>query len=191
MAGTAKAIFSGIKPRLEGLLGGARSVGKKAMNARPRHLGDAAQAAITGSSLKNLGQDLRNNPLLTAGFMAGGAGFLAGEVGRPIYDAATAYRPSVADLIADDRRRRRLQKVQAIETQIIQKRMMESAARLAALNPQLYNEIMVGRTLPRGAAVFGGQPRTDLMDQLAYDMATGQYEQPPDPDAELMALLGG
>jgi hypothetical protein len=66
---------------------------------------------------------------------------------------------------------------------------MRNAARLAAANPQLYNEIMAGMQLPQDAWVIGGQPRTDLLEELAYDMATGARQQ-TDPQQELLEALG-
>jgi hypothetical protein len=71
----------------------------------------------------------------------------------------------------------------------LRRRMLASAARLAAVDPHLYNQILAGRRLPEGARVFGGQPRVDLMEQLAYEMASGQYEQ-PQPEQDLLAELG-
>jgi len=62
--------------------------------------------------------------------------------------------------------------------------------RLAAIDPHLYNEVMAGRSLPKDAVVFGGQPRTDLMEELAMGMAQGQFEKPKSAQDELMQSLG-
>lgn len=65
--------------------------------------------------------------------------------------------------------------------------MMASVARLAQADPHLYREVMAGRRLPKGSTVIGGRPRVDLMDQLAYSMASGQYVKPTGQD-QLAAL---
>jgi hypothetical protein len=42
---------------------------------------------------------------------------------------------------------------------------------IAESNPQLYNEIIAGKRLPRGAVVLGGPPRRDLLEEVATMMA--------------------
>ena len=61
-----------------------------------------------------------------------------------------------------------LRKRQELEAAVV-----KNAAALAAVHPQLYTEVMAGRRLPRGARVFGGAPRTDLLQELALNMAQG------------------
>ena len=53
--------------------------------------------------------------------------------------------------------------------------MSLTAAILASTAPLLYNQILAGRRLPKGASVLGGAPRTDLLEELAYRMSQGQY----------------
>jgi len=77
------------------------------------------------------------------------------------------------------------QKMSQITTQRYEQSIAKNAARLAAANPQLYNEVMAGRRLPQGAVVLGGRPRVDLMEELAMSMAGGQFQKPADPNAEL------
>lgn len=71
------------------------------------------------------------------------------------------------------------------------RKAIESLMRLAKADPHLYNEVLAGETLAPGEMVFGGEPRLDLMETLAYDMADGAYKQEPDPEAEFMRLLQG
>jgi hypothetical protein len=42
---------------------------------------------------------------------------------------------------------------------------------IAQTNPQLYNELVAGKRLPRGAIVLGGPPRRDLLEEVATMMA--------------------
>lgn len=71
--------------------------------------------------------------------------------------------------------------------------MLRSAARLSAANPQLYEQVLAGRRLPMGATVLGGQPRVDLLQELALGMAQGQFKSSVDPSraAALSQLVGG
>ena len=72
----------------------------------------------------------------------------------------------------------------------IQKETARHAASLAATSPHLYNQILAGRTLPQGAVVLGGTPRTDIMEQLAYGMATGQFNEQSSPEDDFLSTLG-
>lgn len=77
-----------------------------------------------------------------------------------------------------------------VEYEDLQRRMTQATMRLAALDPHLYNEVMAGRSLPKDAVVFGGQPRTDLMEELAMSMVDGQFKEPQSAHNELMQELG-
>ena len=59
--------------------------------------------------------------------------------------------------------------------QRIQRKMADNEAALAASDPTLYNNVLAGRKLPRGAVRIGGQPRRDLMERLTRLMAEGQF----------------
>ena len=67
------------------------------------------------------------------------------------------------------------------QRQRVERELATQAAKLAAVNPQLYNQIMAGRRLPQGAVILGGQPRTDLMEQIASSMASNPQLQQPGP----------
>ncbi len=58
----------------------------------------------------------------------------------------------------------------------LQKLMAQNMGRLATVAPHIYNQVLAGQQIPQGGVVIGGQPRTDLMEQLAYDMSTGGYQ---------------
>lgn len=53
--------------------------------------------------------------------------------------------------------------------------MAENLARLAQVDPQAYREFAAGRQLPQGARVFGGQPRTDILEEIAMGIQNGRY----------------
>jgi hypothetical protein len=79
-------------------------------------------------------------------------------------------------------------RLREIEHRRIETSMLRSMTRLAAANPQLYNEVMAGRKLPQGAVVLGGRPRMDLMEELALGMSAGQFPQEMNPDQEMEML---
>ena len=88
-------------------------------------------------------------------------------------------------------RRQRYEAAQAMRARRLQKAMSENMIRLATANPQLYNQLMVGRAIPNGAVVIGGG-RTDFLESVAYQMATGGFGTPtgsPDNQGVLEALI--
>mgnify|MGYP003110201762 CR=1 FL=1 len=111
----------------------------------------------------------------------------------PMVKSITNEKDHYARMI-DDARSANQQHQVALRTRVeieeLQKKIARSAMRLAAIDPHLYNEVMAGRSLPKDAVVFGGQPRTDLMEELAMGMAQGQFEKPQTAHDELMQSLG-
>lgn len=81
-------------------------------------------------------------------------------------------------------------RMQAARLATIRKKMMEATIRLAQADPQLYQEVVMGQRLPRGARVFGQSTRPELMTLLASDMAQGRIES-MDPEQQLNQLIGG
>jgi len=55
----------------------------------------------------------------------------------------------------------------------------QNLALMAERAPHLFNTLSAGRRLPKGARVFGGTPRTDLLTEVASRMADGHYTPPP------------
>lgn len=47
----------------------------------------------------------------------------------------------------------------------------QNTHRIMRQKPDVAQQILAGRRLPRGAVVIGGQPRTDLLEQVALAMA--------------------
>jgi hypothetical protein len=85
--------------------------------------------------------------------------------GRAAEEGERLKRATMLQRLAFERQRR------------LQESMARNMARLAAGAPHLYNQIASGRRLPRGAVVIGGQPRVDLLEQVAMDMALGRFSQ--------------
>jgi len=73
----------------------------------------------------------------------------------------------------------------AMESQRMQRSIMENLQQVAQNNPALYNQVSAGRKLPRGAVVLGGQQRQDLLTELARAMDSGSFRQ-QDPLSDLI-----
>lgn len=56
----------------------------------------------------------------------------------------------------------------------------KNTALMAQYAPHLFNQLMAGRTLPRDATVIGGEPRTDLVQDVAMQMTNGQFMVDPE-----------
>lgn len=94
--------------------------------------------------------------------------------------------------IKEELKRQRYQAAQAMKAQRLQRAMADNMMRLAAANPQLYNQLLVGRALPQGAVVIGGGQRSDFLESVAYQMATGGFGNPqanPDSPDIVQALV--
>jgi hypothetical protein len=57
--------------------------------------------------------------------------------------------------------------------EMVQKNM----AIVAQRDPHLFNQVMAGRVLPKGAVVLGGPRRQDLMEEFAYAMGSSSSEE--------------
>ena len=145
-----------------------------------------------GSGMR--GRDILKNPAIgiPAAFFAFGPDQFGEQlVVDPIRDAAK-YDPFDQALVRSQEvyKQKRHALLQRAEVEDLQRKAMRASMRLAALDPHLYNEVMAGRSLPKDAVVFGGQPRQDLMEQLAMSMAEGQFKEQPSASDELMQELG-
>lgn len=86
----------------------------------------------------------------------------------------------------------RYQASQQMKARRLQQAMADNMMRLAAANPQLYNQLLVGRTLPQGAVVIGGGKKSDFLESVAYQMAMGGFENPsgtPDSSSIMQSLV--
>jgi len=80
---------------------------------------------------------------------------------------------------ADTRRMLEEKRREAIKQQQLREDVAINASTLAATAPHLYNQLLAGRRLPKGATVLGGAPQTNLLEELAYRMAQGQFAAGP------------
>ncbi len=176
MANPAVAAFGAVRKAFQGLKG----VG-------PGTAADLGQAVFTGTKVKNW---KKHWPWVALGIPPA-AEFVGYPVGRGVQRGLSDY--STEMMRAEGRfqqEERTRQVLTGARLEGMRRAMLESAAKLAALDPQLYNQVLAGRRLPQGAAVFGGRPRVDLLEELALDMASGAYTE-TNPQQELLDLLGG
>lgn len=124
-------------------------------------------------------------------------GYFGGKMGYDILQGETnLFGPSKRDQALADlagrgsaqqyeeaARARRM--ASAMESQRMQRSIMENLQQVAQNNPALYNQVSAGRKLPRGAVVLGGQQRQDLLTELARAMDSGAFRQ-QDPLSDLI-----
>lgn len=139
---------------------------------------------------KAVGLDF-SNPMLAFG--AGvptamvGAELLRGS-GSSIKEEFTGFDKDLRQIGRD----MRYQAAQQMKARRLQQAMADNMVRLAAANPQLYMQLMVGRTLPQGAVVIGGGKKSDFLESVAYQMATGGFGNPagtPDSPDIMQSLV--
>lgn len=82
---------------------------------------------------------------------------------------------------------RRIMALRRAEIESIQRTMAENMARLAAVAPHIYNQVLAGQRLPKGAVVLGGDMNTGALEELAMHMMQGQ---PQTSEDELAQLIG-
>tara|TARA_R100000664_G_scaffold33709_1_gene51641 strand:+ start:343 stop:861 length:519 start_codon:yes stop_codon:yes gene_type:complete len=167
---------------------GAIKAGLKQISA----FGNKATGFATGVDAKGIPGFLKENPMLAIPGLILGAGFVKDAIYDPIAASFTTNSAEdmqeFAAMNADIAFGMQQRQEQAMK---IQKETAKQAASLAAVAPHLYNQILAGRTLPQGALVLGGTPRTDLMEQLAFGMASGKFNQPDSDTSMLAAMASG
>ncbi len=193
----------GILEKLAGLAGKARSVTTPAIESA---LGSAKnfRPSLGGTleGLTGIGKGLPGRWNAASPTMKGmigldvlGGGAILGGMG---YDLAKGGYDSLRDLSGEPFKARVNEEFGSRASMLgvrmqAERRARElavNAQRLAQFNPNLYNQIMAGRTLPRGAIVIGGQPRTDLLEDFARQMADdARTGQPETAEQEYMRLL--
>ena len=143
-------------------------------------------AQPTGSG-EPLGQSLtdrlfgvvRRHPVLT-GLAAADVGLLAANpvvgamVGPDVRDEKQAFLRERSDRLADLMRAERLQRDMARNVQV-----------LASVDPDLYNQLVAGRRLPRGTTVIGGGQSSEALSQVALMMSRGAFSPGPTVEEQL------
>ena len=100
---------------------------------------------------------------------------IAANLLGPMYSSMMDPTGPVRKELAEHKETEAAARAMGMRAQSLQRSMQQNMARLAAMDPQMYNSVMAGRRLPKGAAVFGGRMRQDLMEELSMQMALGQF----------------
>jgi len=163
-----------------------------ALGAGLKGLASGASGFSFGVGAKALPGFIKSNPQLALPGMFLGGEFVKDAVYDPIAGSLTANSAENMQAYgAMNAEYSYLQQQQQQRMAGLQKDVARNAAALAATAPHLYNQILAGRTLPQGAVVLGGSPRTDLMEQLALGMASGDFNQPDSDTSMLAAMASG
>lgn len=144
-------------------------------------------------TLRSLREQTGLERLATAGLAAGemefGA-FLGGLAKRGVLDPALEGDARQRAVIEAELQARQMALEHQVRMEGLRRRMGQNLARLAALAPDVYNQVAAGRRLPKDAVVIGGRPRMDLLEQLSLGMSEGSFQE-ADPGEELVRMLGG
>lgn len=156
----------------------------KALKAIGKGIGNATMEGLVGTTPR----EMRLSPLAgLAGLTLGGAGTAA--IAGPVSRRIRGRDRHLAQAVKMQERQWIQDKVRQLESRRLERDMAENAARLASVAPDVYNRVLAGRMLPRGASVFGGQPDTALLDELTYGMSTGRFQSPPVDDSDILNEL--
>lgn len=148
---------------------------------------------IAGEAFKklaNIGLDF-SSPTVALGVGLPTA-FMAGDLAQGLGSAVKQEFTGFNKILDEQMRQRRAEAAQAMRARRLQKAMADNMMRLAAANPQLYNQLLVGKMLPQGAVVIGGGQKSDFLETVAYQMATGGFGNPqgtPDPSDTIRNLV--
>jgi len=123
----------------------------------------------------------KENPFATFGLLAPTAAFLSSEIAEPIASgfAQGAGLPDLFDETSEEKFKREqaaMQQMasQQLRTSRIEEMVQRNIAAIERMSPHMHNQILAGRILPQGAVVLGGNPRTDLLEEVAYNMGTSE-----------------
>lgn len=140
-----------------------------------------------GRTAKNLGVDF-SNPTMALGVGIPTA-IVGAELAREGKEAVKESFTGFQRDIEQELRNERIRMAQRLKAQRLQKAIADNMTRLAAANPQLYNQLLAGRTLPEGAVLLGGGQRTDFLETVAYQMATGGFGTPTESADPIQAIV--
>ncbi len=113
-------------------------------------------------------------PVVATGMVTSGIaglGLLAAPIAKGAYDDGTnssferQLRQETATILR--------QQAEQMKMERLQQGMALNEQRLMQANPHLYNSIMAGRPLARGAVPIGGGQRRDVLDLVTRQMAEG------------------
>ena len=78
---------------------------------------------------------------------------------------------------------------QRMQQERMSKASASNLAMLAALRPEIYNQVAAGRVLPKGAIVIGGQPDFEGLGAVGSAMAAGAFQRPPTAEEAFLQTL--
>ena len=147
----------------------------------------AKKAVKAGRGLKNVGFDF-SNPMTALGIGVP-TSLLAAGLAKGGKEAVGESLFGMQRDIEQELRNQRLRVAQRLKADRLQQAIASNMTRLAAANPQLYNKLLAGRTLPEGAVLLGGGRRTDFLESVAYQMATGGFGTPTSSTDPIQAIV--
>lgn len=124
-------------------------------------------------------------PLSSALGTVGAGLFLGNTVAESAVDAFS--EPTVNDVIEQQAQVTQASIGPAMRAERLSRDMAANTARLAALSPELYQQLLYGRRFPRGAIVLGGRKQEDIIGLVARGMAEGDF----DPESTIDSILSG
>ena len=140
-----------------------------------RMMGKVARAAIRSPKMAVADAIGIGIPALI-GAVGLGSGAIDG-VSRMVTGDPLLSGPKTRDVLDLEQRIRTAQRARDIEEQARARRAVDNTVNLIRYAPEVANQVMAGRRLPKGAVMIGGQPRVDLMQQLAEQMSNGAFQE--------------
>mgnify|MGYP003676138978 FL=1 len=120
------------------------------------------------------------HPLAAFGLVAPTVGFGVDAIARPAIEGLSETA-GITGLMAEPGNQREHDEytddrgyvlADKLKSARIEEMVQRNMAVVQKQDPHLYNQVMSGRILPKGAVVLGGPRRQDLMEELAYSMGT-------------------
>jgi hypothetical protein len=96
---------------------------------------------------------------------------------------------SVSDQVQDALRQQTQERLMAAQMERAQQGIRSNIESLRQTAPELYQQLLVGRRLPNGAAVFGGGARPDFLEEVAFQMANNGYSMPENRQVQLSGTV--
>jgi hypothetical protein len=154
-----------------------RTIGKALRGAGAGELGllrEAGRGAVTG----RVGRGIRETGKFTRDFpvTAAGGGIFLGEMFGP--GLIAPFRDPLRQQVRQEVEMGREGRLRRMKAERLQRMMAVTAARLAAMQPHTYNELLAQTRLPQGAVVLGGQRQPDLLNQVLAVAVTGGFDPP-------------
>ena len=123
----------------------------------------------------------KENPFATFGLLAPTVAFLNEDITAPIVGGmgAASGLDTLNDPSTEEQAKREMMALQQgtadrMRSGRIEEMVQRNIAAIERMSPHMHKQIMAGRILPQGAVVLGGNPRTDLLEEVAYNMGTSE-----------------